>query len=87
MPVDMTLSMWLACEQEGLRADPYQRDKNDVVSYSLLPLFESEPTGWNAIRNLCNSSGMLKDYLRDWYSQVEPVDKPFVNRIIQLFEK
>ena len=87
LPVDMTLSMWLACEEEGLRGDPYQRDKNAVVSYSLLPLFESEPKGWNAVRNLPSSSGMLKDYLRDWYSQVEPVDKPFVNRIIQLFEK
>ena len=83
----MTLSTWLASEEESLRADPYQRDKNSVVSYSLLPLFESEPTGWNAIRHLPNSSGVLSDYLRDWQSQVELIDKPFVSRLIHLFQK
>ena len=82
-----TMSAWLASEEENLRADPYQRDKNGVVSYSLLPLFENEPTGWNAIRQLPNSTGIISDYLRDWRSQVEPVDKPFVSRLIQLFQK
>ena len=34
-----------------------------------------------------DSVAMFKDYLLDWHSQVAPVDKPFVNRIIQLFNK
>ena len=87
LPEDMAMSTWLASEEESLRTDPYQRDKNGVVSYSLLPLFESEPTGWNAIRHLPNSSGMLSDYLRDWQSQVEPIDYPFLSRLIQLFQQ
>ena len=87
MPEGITLSAWLLSEEEGLRKDPYQRCKNAVVAYSLLPIFESDPTGWNAIRRLPDSSALFKDYLSDWHSQVEPIDKPFVNCIIQLFEE
>ena len=80
-----TLAPWLASEEEGLRVDAYQRDKNAVVSYSLLPIFESQPTGWNTICKLPDSSAVLKDYLQDWGSQVDSTDKPFVDCIIQLF--
>ena len=87
LPVGMTLSTWLLSEEDGLREDRYLRDKNAVVAYSLLPIFESDPAGWNAVRRLPDSSAMFRDYLRDWYLQVECIDKPFVNRIIQLFEE
>ncbi len=85
-PSDETLALWLVSEEESLRRDPYQRANNAVVSYSLLPIFEGEPTGWNAVRSLPDSSAGLEDYLHCWSSQVDSVDKPFVNRIIQLFE-
>ena len=87
LPVGLTLSAWLLSEEESLRKDCNQREKNAVVSYSLLPLFENEPTGWNAIRNLPDSSAMLRDYLRQWCLQVDPRDRQFVNRIIQLFQE
>ena len=84
LPTGTTLPAWLLSEEESLRQDRYQRAKNAVVAYSLLPIFESEPTGWNAIRSLPDSSAMFKEYLHDWHSQVESIDKPFVNWIIQL---
>ena len=87
LPVGTPLATWLSSEEDALREDRYLRDKNAVVAYSLLPIFESEPTGWNAVRRLPDSVAMFKDYLLDWHSQVAPVDKPFVNRIIQLFNK
>ena len=37
LPVGMTLPNWLLLEEESLRQDPYQRAKNAVVAYSLLP--------------------------------------------------
>ena len=86
LPSDMSLASWLMSEEEGLRGNSYQRNKNAVVSYSLLPIFESEPTGWNAVRTLPDSSTGLKAYLHAWSLQVDPIDKPFVDRIIQLFE-
>ena len=86
LPVGTTLSDWLLSEEESLRQDRYQRDKNAVVAYTLLPIFESEPAGWNAIRRLPNSSAMFEDYLREWHLLVEPLDRPFVKRILGLFE-
>lgn len=86
LPAGMTLSTWLLSEEEGLRKDRYLRDKNAVVAYSLLPIFEDDPAGWNAICSLPDSSAMFRDYLIDWHSQVEPVDKPFVTRISDAFD-
>ena len=86
LPAGMTLSSWLQSEEEGLRKDHYLRDKNAVVAYSLHPIFESEPAGWNAIRRLPASSTMLMDYLFEWHASVEPADKPFVKRILDAFQ-
>ena len=86
LPTSMTLSAWLLSEEDSLRQDCCKRDKNAVVAYTLLPIFESEPAGWNAIRRLPNSSAMFEDYLREWHSLVEPLDKPFVKRILGFFE-
>jgi hypothetical protein len=82
----MTLQSWLVLHEEALRKDEYQREKNALVAYALLPIFESKPTGWNAIRNLPNSSGNLADYFVDWHSAVDPVDKAFVARLSNAFD-
>ena len=86
LPAGTTLSDWLLSEEESLRQDRYQRDKNAVLAYTLVPIFESEPAGWNAIRRLPNSSALFEDYLREWHSLVEPLDRPFVKRILGLFK-
>ena len=85
LPAGMTLAAWLQTEEESLRNDRYQRDKNAVVAYALLPIFESEPAGWNAIRRLPASSSMLMDYLVEWEGSVDPQDGPFVKRVRDAF--
>ena len=98
LPTDMTLPNWLLLEEAALRRDTAAaqdtnstisdelRHKYAIVAYTLLPVFEGEPSGWNGVLNMPNTSGMLKDYLHEWHSQVEASDKPFVKRIMQLFE-
>ncbi len=86
LPAGITLSLWLASEETVLRKDRYLRDKNGLVACSLLPIFESESTGWNAILNMPDSSTMIKDYLLEWHMRVDPVDKPFVKRILGAFD-
>ena len=61
------------------------RDKIAVFSHALLPIFENQPTGWNSVPNVPETKGRLREYLADWYTQVEPVDKPFVERILGTF--
>ena len=86
LPAGTTLTTWLLAEEGGLRRDRYQRDENAVVAYSLLPIFESEPAGWNAIRHLPDSTAMLGNYLIEWHEMVESVDRPFVERIMDAFQ-
>ena len=84
LPQDTTLSVWVSSEEESLRQDRYQREKNAVVAYELLPIFEMYPEGWNAIRYLPDSGAVIKDYLQEWAAYVEPVDRQFVNRIVEV---
>ena len=69
-----------------MRADEYQRDKNAIVAYELLPLFEDTPSGWNTIRLLPASNDTLSSYLREWHSKTECIDAPFVERIMSTLE-
>ena len=62
------------------------RDKIAVISHALLPLFESEPAGWNTVRNIPATKGPLTEYLADWYAQVDLGDKPFLRKILDAFE-
>ena len=87
LPPGLTVSGWLASEEDALRADPYQREKNAIVAGALLPLFESDPTGWNAIRFFPQSSSPFKAYLAEWHEEVEHMDGRFVERISQLMEQ
>lgn len=85
LPDGVSLHSWLLDNEDVLRENEYQREKNAVVAYQLLPIFEDTPTGWNAVRNFPTSKGYLKEYLRDWYSSVESEDKPFVERLSSAF--
>ena len=85
LPDGVSLHSWLLDNEDVLREGKYQREKNAVVAYQLLPLFEEFPSGWNAILNLPTSTGYLKDYLSEWYSLVDLEDKPFVERLSNAF--
>lgn len=86
MPKGLTLANWLPMYEDELRRDPYIRDKNAVVAYQLLPLFEAEPSGWNAVRSMPSSTGALTEYLAEWHECVQPAHKPFVRRVIGVFQ-
>ena len=85
LPAGMTLGEWLALPEERLSSDRYQRDANATAAYALLPVFESAPGGWNAVRLLPNSTETLTDYIRHWHSDVPDADQPFVLRILNAF--
>lgn len=81
LPVGISFSDWLSkCEPE-LRVNPYLRARNTVVACRLLPLFEDDPFGWNAIRAFPSSTGSLTEYLAEWHNKVDSTYKQFVQRI------
>jgi hypothetical protein len=81
LPAGVTLQTWLSSHEEELRKDPYQRDMNALVAYALLPIFENEPKGWNAVGAFPSSSEVIAYYLSEWYSSADSADKPFVARL------
>ncbi len=73
--------VWLSENETSLRADPYLRDKNGVVATKLLPNFEKEPSGWNAVRLLPATTGNIQEYVESWRSSVDARDHGFVEGI------
>lgn len=61
------------------------RDHFTYVAKVLLPIFIEDPSGWNAIRKLPASRGMLREYLQDWHKQVDDSDKEFVEKVASEF--
>ena len=86
LPTGLSLGSWLDREEESLRADKYQRDKNAIVAYALLSPFEDTPSGWNTISLLPESNDTLSIYLHDWRAKAENIDAPFVERILSILE-
>lgn len=81
LPVGITLATWLSTHEAELRNNAYLRLKNAVVAYTLLPIFEEEPEGWNTIRKLPVASGSLTKYLEDWHQRVDAADERFIKRL------
>ena len=71
----------IPCGKTGTR-----ETKSAIVAYTLLPLFRNEPTGWNAVGRVPSASAMFHDYLREWSTLVEEVDKPFLKCLLEAFE-
>ena len=88
LPEGVTLQNWLLSHEETLRRDRYwcQRKGNDLVAYKLLPIFESDPSGWNAIQSLPDCSGCLEEYFANWHSSADPADKDFITRLSNAFD-
>jgi len=80
---------WLSANEEYLRNDPYQREKNDLVAKLLLPLFQRNPKNWDAIGYLnldpSDPNAPLTEYLRHWYRRVPLEHKTFVAEVLNLF--
>ena len=82
LPIGMDLPRWLKSREQELRssdvADDHQRVNQSLTAYILLPIFEEDPEGWNAITKFPTSTGALSEYLSDWHSSVDADDKNFV---------
>lgn len=84
LPESVTLPDWLSERELELRKDPRQRELNAVVAYSMLPLLEDYPIGWNAIVELPDSTGCFAAYLNDWHARVDGGDRRFLESAIGL---
>ena len=90
LPPHSPLAVWLASNEDKLRRDPYQREKNELVANMLLPLFERNPEHWSTLSYLNLEPGdagnSLQDYLRNWYRNAPAEHKTFIADVLDLFQ-
>jgi len=49
LPAGTSFAVWFRANEPALRKGPTERDRNTIVAAQLLPIFEREPRGWEAL--------------------------------------
>ena len=80
---------WYAEHGHSLEEDPYQREKNEALAAALLELFATTPDALEAIAYLNLEpapKGGFAAYLAAWHDCCPEQHRPFVRRLMLLFE-
>ena len=89
LPAGQTFAAWFAAEEPGLRQQWAQREKNTLIAQQLLPLFEAEPAGWEAITALKlgtrDVDKTLAKHLAEWHANAPAAQRAFILKIAALF--
>lgn len=82
------LAAWLQANEPALRADPYQRTRNEAVTMRLLEIF-GRASRLRALAYLNASAGpapaSFRDYLEDWHARTPPALQPAVHEVLSAF--
>lgn len=88
LPAGTPVGEWLRDNETALRKDPYLRQKNEVLANLLLPLFEADPAGWQALAYLNQNpeanQASLRSYLEDWYRSAPLPQRALVASVLAL---
>ncbi len=86
---DTTMPQWYRARQQELRKQEHPTADSMLVAAYLLPLFEDEPNGWQALAwlNQDKSDGQkdFEGYLRAWHGRTPEQHKAFIVKIMRLF--
>ena len=89
LPAGQTFSAWFAAESPGLRKQWAQREKNTLIAQQLLPLFEVEPAGWEAVTFLKlgtrDVNKPLAQHLTEWHANAPAAQRAFVIKFAAVF--
>jgi len=82
-------SIWFRENQSVLRRSPTERSRNTIIATKLLPIFEAEPRGWEALAFLnsasINPKSSLTQYLARWRSRCPQGLRSFVTKVEAVF--
>jgi hypothetical protein len=89
LPAGTSFSVWFHQNQSALRQNSDMRDRNTIIATRLLPIFESQPRGWQAVaflnRGFSNPDESLAQRFIEWRSQCPDDLRPFVTRLAAVF--
>jgi hypothetical protein len=89
LPAGTSFLVWFHENQVALRRNSDMRDRNTIIAIQLLPIFEAEPRGWEAVaflnRGSSNPEESLAQHFVEWRSQCPDDLRPFVTRLAAVF--
>jgi hypothetical protein len=89
LPPRTQFSVWFRENQSVLRRSPTERSRNTIIAAQLLPIFEAEPRGWEALAFLNSPStdpkSSLTQYLAQWRSRCPQGLRSFVTKVKAVF--
>jgi hypothetical protein len=81
---------WFAENEDDMRKNSVDRERNSKVACMLLPLFEAEPEHWEAIADLnterFNKFFTFQQYLEAWRRNTAEKHRPFIDKIAAAFK-
>ena len=90
LPRGVTFPEWLRRNETAMRGNPNLRAKNAMVAAQLLPLFEDDPRGWEAVTfmNLGEHDRKmpLPRFLAEWQRNCPPKLQGFVAKVALVFD-
>jgi hypothetical protein len=90
LPANTTLAAWVQERKAQCEANAEDRPRNLVIAAQLLPLFEADPSRWEAVTWLNTethtASTSFADYLQAWERHCPEKHKAFARQIRALFE-
>lgn len=91
LPAGMSFSVWFRENESALRRKPTDRRRNTLIAAQLLPIFEAEPRGWEAVAFLnsasINPTSSSAQHLAKWRSRCPQELRSFVTKVAAVFPK
>jgi len=89
LPAGTPFIVWFRENQTALRQNAAIRERNTIIAIQLLPIFEAEPRGWEAVgflnRDSPNPNKSLTQHFAEWRSQCPQDLHPFITRLAAVF--
>ena len=89
LPAGTPFVVWFRVNEPALRQDSTRRDRNTIIAAQLLPIFEKEPRGWEALaflRCAANPNQSLSRHFADWRSSCPRELQQFVGKLAAVFD-
>jgi hypothetical protein len=90
LPAGQSFGEWFRGSEAAMRENPVLREKNVIVARHLLPIFEAEPAGWEALCYLNlgkrEQGKPLRQVFAEWRTASPEKLRLFIARVAKVFE-
>lgn len=87
LPPGQNFALWFRQQLPRLVADGWDRQAAELIANQLLPLFEQDPSGWEAVHwlNRQPQPPLVRTYFEDWKKAAPVRHHPFIRRVAVAF--